>query len=394
MNLTLSFVYNRKGKLRKDGTALVQLRVYVSGEYPKFFSTGYYLKKSQWDKKREAVKSHTDSVNMNLYLNSLKQKAGMYFRNIASNGDDASAHDIITYLRGDSDNTLSGFIQKEIVDRQDIEESTKATHLKVLHYLNVYRPGIMIRQVNRPFIVRFEKWLLSLEKKRGEGKLSQNYVGLLITLLKSYIQIAVEYGLITDNPASGISIRKYKAQRIFLTKDELRLIEKFETTESREKIKIRFLFMCYTGLRYSDTCRLAAKHIIKANRGLRLRLMLQKTRKHKTEIDIPLYSVFAGKPEEMIIPLLEGKQGEDLIFGEYSLGSFGNTIKEMAKATGINKNISSKTGRHTCAMALLNDGVDLHAVSKILGHTDLKTTQVYADLLTKTVDKIIDDVYI
>jgi len=393
--LTLKFVHARKGP-SNDGRGLIQLRIYVSGRPAKYHSTGYYVKPEQWDDKNQVVRGHSDSININVTLSGKKLKAFSYYAQAESLGVSPTAADVKAHLE-QSSQTVTDYIISQIKNRTDLEDSSKVTHRLLVTYLNEFKPGLRFAQLNRPFISAFEKWLLSQKKKKGHGRLGRNYVSNLIDFFKAYIALAVEDEKIKENPFIAYTVKRFKSKRLYLTKEEVgaisNLFDSNELPPAQHRETRRFLFACFTGLRISDTKLLQVKHLYRTEKGLRLRKTPRKTRKKGTEIDLPLYAMFSGRPETLIMPLLGGKHDEEFVFGGYDTSNYNTLIKLVAKKAGIKKNISSHTARHTCAMALLNDGIDLHALSKILGHNSIRTTQVYAELLTSTVDERLEKTY-
>ena len=139
-----------------------------------------------------------------------------------------------------------------------------------------------------------------------------------------------------------------------------------------EKTKDAFLFCCYAGLRYSDFVNLTSENIVEIHNETWL---IYRTVKTNTEVRLPLYLLFEGKG----IYILHKYQKDYHCF--FSLRDNSNVNKELliiSKLAGISKRISFHTARHTNATLLIYNGVNITTVQKLLGHTSVKTTQVYA----------------
>lgn len=395
-NLILKFVYNRKGQLNVRREAPIQMYIYLSGFAPVYLFTGFRVSPNQWDDESQAVRNHADQVNMNIALLKLKMQASTFHKDALAEGESVSPDDIRAHLSGGSQNNLIAFIERELDERTDLEPSSITNHRTLLVYLRLYPRTIPdLSRITPEWAGRFHAWLSRQEKVKGNGTLHPNYVASLMRYLKTYIAHAARLGLIKTNVLAGYTVKTGRTKKEWLEMDEVARMEQLTgLSDTEQKILTRFLFCCYAGIRYSDTNRLAARHFYRDDRGLRMRLKPQKTQKKNIEIDNPLYAMFAGKPQEIITPVLAGKSGGELVFGRLAQNQFNQVLKRLARRADITKRMSSHVARHTCAMALLNDGVPLNAVSKILGHAVTQTTEVYAHLLTRTVDEMIKSVYV
>lgn len=136
----------------------------------------------------------------------------------------------------------------------------------------------------------------------------------------------------------------------------------------RDDIGKAYLFACFSGLRISDIRALRWKNIIVEDGQFFAMLFMQKTGK---ELKIPL------PDKAMEIISIRGND-EDKVFFLPSNPTVEDNLKKWAEAAGINKHLTFHTARHTYATLLLTLGADLYTVSKMLGHTNVATTQIYA----------------
>ena len=189
------------------------------------------------------------------------------------------------------------------------------------------------------------------------------------------LNYAVRSEIIPQNPMLLVE-KDYKpqppeSQRIYLTIDEVkRLIE----TECKKPIyKRAFLFSCFCGLRVSDVARLKWSDINTQNGQMKADIRQKKT-------DEPLYLPLSENAAKWMPERSEGGEGEP-IFKGLSVSVASHIVKDWARAAGITKNVTFHTARHTFATMLLTKGGDLFTVSKLLGHKDISTTQVYAKIV-------------
>lgn len=225
--------------------------------------------------------------------------------------------------------------------------------------------GLLLSQVTAGTAAEFAEALKAEGKKDTTIKM---YIRQLVTMLRA----AKRAGYLSDLP--DISSPEAKpTKRQYLTAAEL---EKFKADFREGETKRLFLFSCYTGLRYSDLINLRYSDIEKGNDRYILSICQQKT---GGRIYIPM-------PAAALQLIDKGRIGlGDLVFPNRS----GNKRTLAASAIRphlhewgltIGKNVSIHTARHTFAVLLLSEGADLYNVSRLLGHTSLKTTQIYADM--------------
>lgn len=208
--------------------------------------------------------------------------------------------------------------------------------------------------------------------------------------LSCALNVAVRSGIIQKNPLRLVE-KDYKpqppeSQRVYLTIDEVkRLIE----TECKKPIyKKAFLFSCFCGLRVSDVARLKWSDINTQNGQMKADIRQKKT-------DEPLYLPLSENAVKWLPERTDGGEGEP-IFKSVSVAHASTIVKDWARAAGITKNVTFHTARHTFATMLLTKGGDLFTVSKLLGHRDISTTQIYAKIVdqkkTDTVN-LLNDVF-
>ena len=188
---------------------------------------------------------------------------------------------------------------------------------------------------------------------------------LLQTSLTVWCNFALKKGFIAVNPSLNIErIRVEQTHREFLTEEELRrMIATMDTTNVMHRA---FIFACLTGLRYSDIIRVRYEDIVDGVITLRQ----QKTNE---VVYIPL--------TDDVSRLIEPLAHEGLVFGPLVASTLMRKIRRWAQKAGITKRISMHTARHTFAVLLLTKGVDIYTVSRLLGHRNVKTTQIYADIV-------------
>lgn len=245
------------------------------------------------------------------------------------------------------------------------------------------RKKITLSDVDKNFIYAFLKYMRTTPTYRGVplGKESvyTYYMCLCISLNK-----AVKRELIERNPCDFIPSedkpKRSESHREYLTLEE---VKKMMDTECKDiRVKRLFLFSCFTGLRYKDIFYLKWKNIIKVEEGVyQLEIVQQKT---KQLVTVPLSeNAIKWLPERY----MDGE--ENRIFQMPETSCAYDYLHDWSKKAGITKNVTFHVARHTYATLLLYYGADLYTVSKLLGHTNVRTTQIYAKVMDESKRKAV-----
>ncbi len=239
---------------------------------------------------------------------------------------------------------------------------------------------IPLTAINHMFISDFETYLMV------DCKCNSNTTAKFTQFLKRIISIARNNGWIFHDPFANYRPQLTKVDRGYLTEEELKAIATKEITLPRlEQVRDIFIFSCYTGLAYIDVFNLKENNIRTSFDG-NLWIM---TKRQKTNVNsnIPLLEV-----PKMILEKYKGKLPEGKILPVLSNQKMNAYLKEIGDLCGINKQLTFHLARHTFATTItLAKGVPIETVSKMLGHTSLKTTQIYARI---TDNKISQDMNI
>ena len=209
---------------------------------------------------------------------------------------------------------------------------------------------------------------------------AQNYY----RVLNGALNAAVRADVIRLNPFTKIGnsdkIHRPESKREYMTIEELRAL--IATPMKSEAVKQAYLFSCFCGLRISDIIGLKWGNVYVDNGQYRLEVVMQKT---KEPIYLPL------SPEALRwMPERGEKSAEDAVFDLPSTTYINILLKPWARAAGIDKRFSFHTARHTFATMMLTLGADLYTTSKLLGHTDVKMTQVYAKIINRKKDEAVN----
>ena len=281
----------------------------------------------------------------------------------------------------------------ENIGKQSAEQGSRnyaRTVLNTVRALRLFRGGyIAFRDVDKEFLSEFTDYLRQMPKaskygvlKTG-GRLSNNSVVSYYGTLRTAINRAYKEGIITVNPTKEFDfaskVRQEPSRREYLTLDELKTL--INTECRHEIVKRAFLFSCLCGLRVSDIRKLRWCDLQRSGGRVRIEITMQKTKE-------PLYLPISDEALKWL-PERGEANGSDFIFPLTHEGTVNDTLQHWAKVAGITKHISFHVSRHTHATMMLTLGADLYTVSKLLGHKNIATTQIYAKIVDKKKEEAI-----
>ena len=281
----------------------------------------------------------------------------------------------------------------ENIGKQSAEQGSRnyaRTVLNTVRALRLFRGDyIAFRDVDKEFLSEFTDYLRQMPKaskygvlKTG-GRLSNNSVVSYYGTLRTAINRAYKEGIITVNPTKEFDfaskVRQEPSRREYLTLDELKTL--INTECRHEIVKRAFLFSCLCGLRVSDIRKLRWCDLQRSGGRVRIEITMQKTKE-------PLYLPISDEALKWL-PERGEANGSDFIFPLTHEGTVNDTLQHWAKVAGITKHISFHVARHTHATMMLTLGADLYTVSKLLGHKNIATTQIYAKIVDKKKEEAI-----
>lgn len=370
-------VYNRKKQLDSQGKALVQVEAYLSGK-KSYFSTHIYLKPSQWSARTSSVCNHPHAEELNYMLEEFMLNLQMRELEAWKQGKEICLQ-LLKEIHEDAavENKLIPFGRKWI-ENSPIRESTKSNLNTTLSLLETFSSGITFRQLDYKTLLPFEQFLKS--KKLGTNTIAKHF-----RHIRTILNEAIRQGLITKelSPFTEYKIKTTESHHTYLLPEELEKLEHITLSRKRHALchsLDAFLFCCYTGLRYSDFIRMEQKNFIQSDNGL---WMVFKSQKTGAVTQLPLSHLFQGKAVRILCRYTDIND----FFHIKPNASVNKDLIRIGKLAGLAKHFSFHTARHTNATLLLYKGVQLATVQKLLGHRNIKTTQVYGEVLPQTIVK-------
>jgi site-specific recombinase XerD len=253
---------------------------------------------------------------------------------------------------------------------------TALKHLKDFVAWKYSRNDFFLHEIDHEFVAEYDFYLRSVRKCNNNTSVKY------IKNFGKIIRYSIANAWIDKNPFLNFKMKLSKVDRGYLNKEELTmLVEKHFSINRLEQVKDVFLFQCFTGLAYCDVCKLTHENITSDDNNI----LWLKTKRTKTDtaVNVPLlpgalqiiekYSNNKTRSSEKLLPVPSNQK----------LNAY---LKEIGELTGINKRLSCHLARHTFATTVtLANGISLESVSKMLGHTNLTTTKIYARMLDSRV---------
>nr|DAN96480.1 MAG TPA: Integrase [Caudoviricetes sp.] len=366
-------VYNRKKQLNKQGTALVQVEALLN-QRKVYFRTNLYLKPEHWNSRNAQVDNHPQAHDLNSMLFEFVLHLQAIELSLWKRGIPVTLSLLKDAIKKDKPvNVTFPVFAKIYVQESDRKRSTKENLMTTITVLQEFRPGLDFKDITYTFLKEFEVHL----KEKGN---SVNTIAKHLRQLRTLVNEAINQGYIPSDayPFRKYKIKQEKGRKEFLTPDELKRLENLDVDKKLRHVLDAFLFCCYTGLRYSDFCQLTPENIIRVNGK---RWLYFKSVKTDVEIRLPLHLLFEGKALAVL-------ERYDIVTDFAKIGPNSEANKYLAQLSAlarIRKHITYHTARHTCATLLVHQGVPITTVQKLLGHTSVRTTEVYSEVLSNTI---------
>ena len=379
--------YLRSNYVNKEGKTSVMLRIYLNNERLSLGSTGISVKSSQWDKEKERIKGRTtEALNTNLQLDNISSGLQSIFRRIEMS-DVVSLERIKSEFLGKKEeiDTLMQLFEKHNGDvaKQVGVSVGKATlqkynvckrHFSEFLEKQYKRSDLKLTELTYVVIREFDLYL------RTEVGQNPNTATKTMKTFKTITLLGQKMGVLLHDPFMNHRFHIEPVNRGFLTDEEILLIANKDLGISRlELVRDIFIFSCFTGLAYIDVSNLTPDHIVTLGDKQWIMTQRQKTSVETNVLllDIPkaIIAKYGGKTYRngKLFPMLTNQKTNSY-------------LKEIADICGIKRNLTFHLARHTFATMSLSKGVPMESVSKMLGHTNIRTTQIYARITNKKIE--------
>jgi len=388
--------YLRKYKASSNGKTPIYARITVNGSRVDI-SVKRTVEPGNWNEgKGMARGSREEITRLNNYLEQFRSGIVESYQELLLHKRLITAELVKNKFTGEdqADLTLCKLMNYHNHDQKEIlEPGTMKNYFTTQKYVREFirerykTSDKYLSELNYKFITDFEYYLRNLTpNKKGQKLLGNNGIMKHLERFCKMINLAVRLEWLNRNPFDAYQLKFDKVERQYLTKEELARIE----TKSFNIVRLQivrdlFIFSCYTGLAYIDVFNLIPANMIeKSEDNLWIVTNRQKTNTHVQIPLLPKALTIIEKYKNHPVALATGK-----LLPTFSNQKLNSYLKEIADMCNINKPLTFHIARHTFATTVtLTNGVPIETVSKLLGHTKLTTTQIYAKVIES---KISDD---
>lgn len=358
-------LYLRTSRTNKSGKSALYFLINTKPQ--SWIATGIFINENDWNQKRQLLlASCPDYYQVSAQITLQKSKADLYMLSLQYEGRKFSIETFTAaVITGDLDQVFNPTVRQLITDYKNNNRLSpgREKHYDILDKeLTELRPGTRIKEVDNIFAMAYEKYCL----QKGNCK---NTTSAKMRRLKAIVHYAQLKKIIKEDPLQNYKIRSYRSNRVALTTNELSRLQALADAPGNMETKFIeplkcFLFMCYTGLRYSDLRSLKRSEI--KNGYIRIDM-------HKTGLPVSIPVIPAADQLIQIRP--DGK-----CFKVLANEPFNRYLKDIGKHAGLGKELSTRVARHTFATISIGLGIPLKVISEILGHTTVKTTEIYTSV--------------
>lgn len=363
--------YTRPEYLTADNRVPIYADLRIDSKRERF-SLNIFVLQEAWDPVNTNVK-RTDPlhIHLNKRISAYITRYWSITNQCLIEGIRLTAYEFRQRLMNKDPESLSfiDFFKKHIDQASGtLSPNTVKSYKSQLKMLNEFRKDISFDSISYQFLKEYESWLI----KKRNYKL--NSIAKTMSILKVIIREASRRKLFKgDDPFKSYKIRQVEGHRESLTIDELKKLEQLyiqkKLSNGQLNVLKAFLFECHTGLRYGDLKSLKMKHIKRVQDGT---IYIEKD---QNKTNKPLLVPLTNFAASLLPAKFFDKQN---VMKVYVNQYYNRELKKIIAIAGIDKNITTHSGRHTYAMLSLEHNIPLHVTSSLLGHTKIGTTQIYA----------------
>lgn len=381
--------YVKKGSEKPNGNLPLMCRITVDGEI-KQFSCKIDVPLRLWDvKNNRASGKSAEAQKINIAVDRIRVEVNRRYQELMQTDGYVTATKLKNAYLGigvKQETLLKLFEQHNSEFEKKVGYSraqgtfaryqTVCKHIREFLSLTYHREDIPLKELNLTFINDFEYFL------REEKKCRTNTVWGYMIVLKHIISIARNTGLLPFNPFAGYINSPESVDRGYLTEEEIQtLIEAPMKNKTYELVRDLFVFSIFTGLSYADVKKLTTDNLQTFFDGNLW--IITRRRKTNTDSNIRLLDV-----PKRIIEKYKGLTRDNRVFPVPSNSCYNEKLKKIGKQCGIKTQLTYHVARHSAATTiLLSHGVPIETVSRILGHTNIKTTQIYARITNQKISR-------
>lgn len=377
--------YINRGKVKKDGTTAIFCRITVDGEQT-VITTGIFCNPNDWKSKKGEVKDEKANSQLKTFRQRIEQTYENTLKKYGVVSVELLKNAILEINTVPTMLLLAGEAERERLRVRSLEINSTSTYRQSKISQNNLREYLLTRKlkdiaftdITEEFGEGYKLFLKGKEYKSG-------HINHCFTWLNRLIYIAVDQEILRFNPIADVKYEKKEPPKLqHISRNELKLImEKPMPNQFQELIRRAFIFSAFTALAYVDVKGLYPRHIGRTAEGKSfIRIHRKKT---QVEAYIPLHPV-----AEQILSLYNTEDDTKPVFPLPNRDQIWYCITEIGFLAGVKGSMSYHQSRHTFGTLLLSEGIPIESISKMMGHTNISTTQVYAKVTDQKISEDMD----
>ncbi len=386
--------YLKKNELKKNGNAPIMARITIDGT-PKTLGTKLEIDPNKWDLKYGRVEGKSaTALSINKKLDSIRGRIDKIYDDMMKDLGFATAQKVkLSFLGvGVMDDAILKVFNdqnedfKKLVEKEERSQSTYNKYITVYNHVTKFikeryhRDDMAFRELTGDFIREFDFYL------RYDLQSSHNTVWVYTMPVLSLVELAIKKGLIRDNPFQDYEINMEETDRGYILKEDVEKLMMCVLPHPRyELVKDLFIFSCFTGLAYADIKKLTRNNIQSFFDGHQW--IISRRKKSDIASNVRLMEI-----PKRIIEKYQGTTRNEFIFPVPTNPTCNNHVTKLMESAEIitEQKVTFHTARHTFGTMFLTEGVPLESLSKMMGHKNISTTQIYAKITSQKISKDMD----
>ncbi|ADQ15936.1 integrase family protein [Leadbetterella byssophila DSM 17132] len=386
--------YLKKNEPKKNGNVPVMGRITIDGT-PKSFSTKLDINPNNWDLKHGRVLGKSaQALSTNLKLDNIRVRINKIYDDMLKDEGFATAQKVkLSFLGvGVMDDAILKVFKDQNEDFERMVSKGKRSQNTYNKYKTVYnhlsefireryhREDMAFRELTSDFIREFDFFL------RIDKECTHNTVWVYTMPVIALAELAIKKGLIRQNPFEDYEISMEETDRSYLLKEDVERLMLLKPSKSKyELVKDLFIFSCFTGLSYIDIQKLKWSNIQSFFDGHQW--IISRRKKSDVASNVRLLEI-----PKRIIEKYRGVTRNEYVFPVPSNATCNSHVKKLIEEAEIitEQKVTFHTARHTFATMFLTEGVPLESLSKMMGHKNISTTQIYAKITSQKISKDMD----
>lgn len=384
---SLLFYINRS-KVKLDGTTAILCRISIDGKQSAL-TTGMYCQPADWEAKKGAIKNEKENNRLQklrirlekTYETILKEQGVISTELLKNTITEQNSMPTMLLEAGEEERARLKVRSVEIKSTSSYRQS-KVTQSNIREFLLTRKmTDIAFKDITESFGEDYKLYLKTKDYRSG-------HINHCLTWLNRLIYIAVDREILRFNPLADVPYEKKEPPKLrHISRSQLKSIMETPMADRLQELTRRaFIFSAFTALAYVDVKNLYPHHVGKTADG-RLYIRIQR-KKSDIEAFIPLHPV-----AEQILKLYNLEDDTQPIFPLPNRDQIWYCITEIGFLAGVKGNLSYHQSRHTFGTLLLSAGIPIESISKMMGHTNISSTQVYSrvtdDKISEDMDKLI-----